>query len=194
MEAHHSSAAQDPNLPPLPEDERILLLLGLLTSQDRHGYEINDFIEHQLACVTDLKKATAYQLLDRLEQHELITSRAVQHGQRPTRKVYALTGSGHAHFMRLLTAQLREEEPLILPGNVPIMFCEHLPLPERLSALEERIGKLEARLKTYDYLLSKVSLTTGVGLSMERIQAVTQADLVWMKDLLGRWQAEQPQK
>lgn len=191
MEAHpHPTPQGAANLPPLPEDERILLLLGMLTSQDRHGYEINDFIEHQLSCVTDLKKATAYQLLDRLEQHELIVSHAEQHGQRPTRKVYTLTGAGHAHFKRLLLAQVREEAPLILPGNIPIMFCEHLTQQERLDALAERIGKLETRLKLYEHLLSSFSVTTGVGLAMERIRALTQADLDWMQHLLERWQTE----
>jgi hypothetical protein len=32
-------------------DERILLLLGLLTTQSQHGYQINEFIEHNLGRV-----------------------------------------------------------------------------------------------------------------------------------------------
>lgn len=99
------------SLPPLPEDERVLLLLGLLTEQDRHGYEINDFIEHTLHNVIRLNKATAYQLLDRLEQHGLVASRLEQHGQRPNRKVYHLTPGGQDKFQAMLAAQLAAEEP-----------------------------------------------------------------------------------
>lgn len=177
-------------LPPLPEDERVLLLLGLLTSQDRHGYEMNDFIERQLSCVTDLKKATAYQLLDRLEQHGLIESRLEQHGQRPSRKVYALTPAGHAHFMRLLRAQIRQEEALILPGNVPIMFCEHLPPDELQAALSERMAKLEQRLALYERMMEFPQLTAGVRLALSRIDALTRADLSWIQ----HWAAPRPDR
>lgn len=172
------------DLPPLVADERILLLLGLLTAQDRHGYEINDFIEHNLHNVIHLKKATAYQLLDRLEQHGLIESRIEQHGLRPNRKVYALTDAGRAHFLELLTTQLAEEEPLILTGNVPIMFCEHLPDAERLSALRARHAALGQRLAFYERL--KMPCTTGVGIAMERIHALTQADYDWLGSLIVR--------
>lgn len=178
--------AQSTHLPPLPEDERILLLLGLLTAQDRHGYEINDFIENQLHCVTDLKKATAYLLLDRLEQHDLIHSRIEQQSLKPNRKVFTLTAQGHAHFLKLLATQLRQEEPLILPGNIPVMFHEHLTPEDQRAALQERLEKLEQRLKSYEFLLSRVSLTTGVGLATQRIQVLTQADLDWTHQLLQR--------
>ncbi len=173
------------SLPPLPDDERVLLLLGLLTSQERHGYEINDFIERQLGCVIDLKKATAYQLLDRLEQHALIASHTVQHGARPTRKVYRLTEEGHAHFLKLLAAQLRHEEILIVPGSVSIMFCEHLPAAERLTALRERLTKLEARVAIQERLLELPELTGGVKLSTARILALTRADLEWLRGWVG---------
>lgn len=180
------------HLPPLPEDERVLLLLGLLTSQDRHGYEMNEFIERQLSCVTDLKKATAYQLLDRLEQHALIESHAEQHGARPTRKVYRLTAAGHDHFLRLLRAQIREEEGLILPGNVPIMFCEHLPSDELLTALRERIEKLEQRLALYERMIDFPQLTDGLRRALSRIDALTRADLAWMQHWAAQVQTPQP--
>lgn len=172
------------SLPPLPDDERVLLLLGLLTEQQRHGYEINEFIERQLECVIHLKKATAYQLLERLEGYGLIVSHTEQHGGRPTRKVYGITEQGRAHFDRLLQRQLAHEEILVVPGSVPIMFCEQVPAAERLAALREREDKLAKRLDSYAELLARVPLTDGVRLAMERIQALTQADLDWTRRLL----------
>ena len=56
-------------------DERTLLLLGMLRIESQHGYQLNEFIEHNLGRVTDMKKPTAYALLDRLEQSGAITSR-----------------------------------------------------------------------------------------------------------------------
>ncbi|KHF35170.1 Transcriptional regulator PadR-like family protein [Paenibacillus sp. P1XP2] len=49
-------------------DERELLVLGLLMTQSQHGYQINDFIERNLGQVSDMKKATAYAILKRLDK------------------------------------------------------------------------------------------------------------------------------
>lgn len=165
-------------IPPLPEDERTLLLLGLLTAQDRHGYEINDFIEHNLQHVIELKKATAYQLLERLEQHGLVNSRIERHGQRPNRKVYHLTHAGQDRFLSMLGTQLRQEEPLMLNGNVPVMFSENMNREDLLSRLEERLAKLEARVTLYDSL--STPCTPGVGLALRRIHHLTRADRDWL--------------
>lgn len=177
-------------IPPLPEDERTLLLLGLLTAQDRHGYEINDFIEHNLQNVIALKKATAYQLLERLEQHGLVESRIEQHGHRPSRKVYHLTAAGQARFEVMLTTQLRQEEPLILTGNVPVMFSENMNREELLSSLQERLAKLEARVRLYDSF--STPCTPGVGLALRRIHHLTRADRDWLQATLR--ELRQPQE
>lgn len=177
------------SLPPLPEDERVLLLLGLLTEQDRHGYEINDFIEHTLHNVIRLNKATAYQLLDRLEQHGFVASRLEQHGQRPNRKVYHLTLGGQEKFQAMLAAQLAAEEPLILTGNVPVMFSEHLPRPEALAALRTRLQELEQRLAAYEAM--RLPCTAGVGLALDRIYHLTRADRDWLAGVVARMAKEE---
>ncbi len=46
--------------------DRKLLLLGLLRMQDMHGYQINDFIDAFLAVCVDVKKPTAYYLLNKM--------------------------------------------------------------------------------------------------------------------------------
>ena len=48
--------------------ERQLLLLGLLRREDMHGYRLNEFIERDMAFCTDVKKPTAYYLLDKLAE------------------------------------------------------------------------------------------------------------------------------
>lgn len=174
-------------LQPLPDDERTLLLLGLLTAQDRHGYEINDFIEHNLQNVISLKKATAYQLLERLEQHGLVESRIEQHGQRPSRKVYHITAQGQERFGEMLLAQLQQEEPLILTGNVPVMFSENLALGTLLAGLRERLAQVESRLARY--AVKSMPCTPGVGLAMSRIHALTRADRDWLTDTIGQLEA-----
>lgn len=164
--------------PSLPEDERVLLLLGLLSTQARHGYEMNDFIEHNLGQVIHLKKATAYQLLERLEQHGLIESHTEQHGLRPTRKVYHITGAGREHFRQMLTAQLRQQEPLILSGNIPVMFAESLSVSDLLVGLRERQEQLAERLESQEQ--DSLPGPAGVNLALQRIHHLTRADYQWL--------------
>src|SRR5690606_5170873 len=66
-------------------DERELLLLGLLRAQSQHGYQINEFIEKNLRRVTDMKKATAYAILDRLARDGHAVTHREQEGNRPPR-------------------------------------------------------------------------------------------------------------
>lgn len=172
-----------------PADDRALLLLGLLISQDRHGYEINDFIEQQLHFVTDLKKATAYQLLGTLERHGLVESRLEQHGARPSRRVYHLIPAGHAHFQTLLAEHLRAQDALILQGNIPVMFSEHLAPAERLSALEARLSAVEGHLHFYDAMT--FPFPDGVRLALARLRALTVADRDWLRDTVRHLRAAQ---
>lgn len=172
-----------------PEDERALLLLGLLMAQDRHGYELHEFIEHNLGQVLPLKKATAYQLLDRLAASGLVVTRSEQHGLRPSRRVYALNAAGRRYFHELLARHLSREEALILPGNVPIMFSEHLPRGAVIAGLRERLAKLEARQAIYaGYTFP---FPEGVALAIDRIRALTQADRDWLAATLQRLEAEE---
>ncbi len=71
-------------------DERSLFLLGILMVQSAHGYQINDFIEKNLIQVTDMKKATAYALLERMSRSGLVTVHTEQEGNRPPRKVFSI--------------------------------------------------------------------------------------------------------
>ena len=178
-----------PSTSTFPEDERVLLLLGLLMAQDRHGYELHDFIEHNLGHVLPLKKATAYQLLDRLESRGLVDTRSEQHGQRPNRKVYALNGAGREYFHGLLARHLSREEALILPGNVSIMFSEHLPRGAVIAGLRTRLAKLEARQAIYAGY--SFPFPEGVALAIERIRALTQADRDWLAATIERLEEQE---
>jgi DNA-binding PadR family transcriptional regulator len=53
--------------------DRQLLLLGLLRRQEMHGYQLNEFIEEKMHSCIDLKKPTAYYLLDKLAQAVLMS-------------------------------------------------------------------------------------------------------------------------
>lgn len=175
------------NLTPAPDDpdnERILLLLGLLSVQNRHGYELHEMIDRQLQHIIQLKKTTAYQLLGRLEAHGLIRSYPEAHPQRPKRKVYALTESGTALFHAMLSRHMEEQARLLLPSNVPILFAEQMKHADLLLALRRRLATVEAHLAFYDSFTFPFPF--GVGLAIGRIRALTAADRDWLQQTIEK--------
>lgn len=160
--------------------ERELLLLGLLRKRDMHGYQLSEFLETHLAMFFDIKKATAYNLLGKMEGKGWVTSREEQEGKRPPRKVYAITPEGEALFQELLRAALPEYRRAAFPGNVPILFMDALPAEEledlllqRRDAIRERIVALETHLDHVGHPLFDHQLL------------ILQAELKWLEDLVG---------
>ena len=66
--------------------ERELLLLGLLRKREMHGYQLSEFMETHVGIFFDLKKATAYNLLGKMEGKGWVRSREEQEGKRPPRR------------------------------------------------------------------------------------------------------------
>ncbi len=166
-------------------DERTLLLLGMLRIESQHGYQLNEFIEHNLGRVTDMKKPTAYALLERLERSGAIASRLEQEGSRPPRKVYTITEKGQTLFHRLLRETLASATPYIIAGDVGLMFLDALPISEALPLLQRRLDAVREQVEQ----LSKVpahKIGLGVDLAIEHQLVLLRADETWLTDLIQR--------
>jgi DNA-binding PadR family transcriptional regulator len=123
-----------------------LLLLGLLRQQNMHGYQLYEFIDRDLPVCTDLKKPTAYYLLNKMAEEALITEDHVQEGNRPPRRVYSLTDKGEAEYQRLLRLNLADYSPAYFGGDAGLAFMDTLDLPEASSLLEQRRSALAKEL------------------------------------------------
>jgi DNA-binding PadR family transcriptional regulator len=166
-------------------DERVLLLLGILRGQSQHGYQINELIERDLAHVTDMKKPTAYALLDRLEQSGAVSVHTEREGARPPRKVYAITPVGEARFMGLLRANLAEADRVTTAGDIGLMFLDALPREEGLDLLRRRLARIDERIVLYEQAPHH-SMGLGVTLTIERHLALLRADRAWLEGALER--------
>ena len=159
--------------------ERELLLLGLLRKREMHGYQLSEFMETHLALFFDIKKATAYNLLGKMEEKGWVSSREEQEGKRPPRRVFAITPEGEDLFQELIRDALPEYRRPAYPGNVPILFMDALPSSEReelldlrRDAIRERMVALETHLDHVDHPLFDHQLL------------ILQAELEWVKSLL----------
>jgi len=74
-------------------------ILGLLAQKPRHGYELRAAFEAVIGgdANWEVKPAQIYTTLERLEEAGLVErSSDLGEGDEPSRRVYAVTGSGHA--------------------------------------------------------------------------------------------------
>jgi DNA-binding PadR family transcriptional regulator len=166
-------------------DHHALLLLGLLKNQAQHGYQLNDFIEKNLARVTNLKKATAYALLERLRESGLVAVKLEQEGNRPPRKVYAITQNGETEFLELLRTELCNAEPISSPESTALMFMNELKRDERVACLNTRLEQLELHIKNLEQIPAHKS---AVNLALERQLVLLKADRDWLMGVLENQQ------
>ncbi len=120
-----------------------LLLLGVLKNQSRHGYSLLEFIDRNAGELVGLSRATAYQVLRRLERRAWAVATTEQVGNRPPRRVYAITAAGEARFAELLRTGLAGEAARRPQADVAIMFMDQLPPAERGQALRIRLQRAE---------------------------------------------------
>jgi PadR family transcriptional regulator PadR len=74
------------------------IILKLLQDSDKYGYEITKLIYEQSDHQYELKEATMYSSLKRLEQDGHITSYWGDETQGGRRKYYSITASGQAQY------------------------------------------------------------------------------------------------
>ena len=127
--------------------ERKLLLLGLIRMQEMHGYQINEFIDTHLGTSIQLKKPTAYKLLEAMTEDGWIMYREEQAGKYPTRRVYSITPKGDAAFQQLLRENLAEYKPVSYMNSIGVIYLDALPAEESASLLSQRRQEVEKFIK-----------------------------------------------
>lgn len=162
--------------------ERQLLLLGLLRRQEMHGYQINEFIDEQMAFCVDLKRSTAYYLLERLRHEGYVTEEAERTGNRPERRVYRITPAGETHFQALLRANLATYTPPTYANDIGLIFHHHLPPAEVRTLLETRRQNILAHQQKLKNLAT-VLPTDHLAIIRHHLIHVT-AELDWIEEQL----------
>lgn len=118
--------------------ERKLLLLGMLRSSSMYGYQINEMIDAHLGTSVNLTKPTAYRFLNQMAEEGWISFSEEQEGNRPTRRVYAITSEGESAFQDMLRNSLANFEPTASHSTIGIAFINALPPESALTLLQKR--------------------------------------------------------
>ena len=129
-------------------NDKNLLLLGILHSEDMHGYQLNQFLKHPSNAIR-IGKANAYQLLAKLEDQGFVYHVEQRDGNRPPRQVYSITPAGETEMLRLVKDQLGDYQPIDSPGSIPLNFIELIKPQEALSLLQQRQARLAVHCEAF---------------------------------------------
>lgn len=75
-----------------------LLVLSLLTQEDKYGYEIVDAVSHYV----ELSEGSIYPLLKRLQKDSLVDTYWKESTSGPPRKYYKITDTGKVSYREML--------------------------------------------------------------------------------------------
>jgi len=163
--------------------ERELLLLGLLRSQDMHGYQLHEAIDGHLGMGVQLTKPTAYRLLTNMAEDGWVTFREEQEGSRPPRRVYAITPKGEVAFQRLLRENLANYEPSDFTGHIGLAFLDELSAEEARPLLRRRRAGMEELLESTQ---AHGEHPGSLQLMLERQVHLLAAELEWLDTVIAR--------
>ncbi|NWG15278.1 MAG: PadR family transcriptional regulator [Chloroflexi bacterium] len=163
--------------------DRELLLLGLLRREDMHGYQLTEFINRNLASCVDLKKPTAYYLLDKMVEAGWITRSEEQEGSRPPRHVYQITAEGEAVFQHLLRENLSTHHPARFTDDIGLALLDALSPQEAIPLLERRRAALAAELEQARVIPPHSGAWQYV---IDHLVSHLAAELDWLENLLRR--------
>lgn len=122
-----------------------LVLLGLLSEQPRHGYDIKLEIErrHMKAWV-GITAPAIYKGLTRLEAKKDLAARHESSGVHPDRTVFSITRQGRKTFQRLIHESLRELEHPFFKLLMGFGFVHLADKDALLSSLALRLERVTA--------------------------------------------------
>ncbi|MDH5277050.1 MAG: PadR family transcriptional regulator [Gammaproteobacteria bacterium] len=142
-----SSSRGVPALLAPAQASRTLMVLGLLKSGAKHGYELHRIVVAHGSLYPDFKKPTLYHLLHRLTLQGAVQVRpeAGARGPRGERLVFTLAPKGETLFMQLLRNALSSYDASHTGFEVATAFLGWLPAAEAQLLLHNRLGVIRLR-------------------------------------------------
>lgn len=185
-----------------------LAVLGLLSEQPLHGYELKKRLSDTLGPLWGISFGSLYPALRRLERSGAIEATEAPEGgptgfvptgslkgdlaaarlrRRPragrrTRKAYRVTASGEQLFVELLADETADDERTFA---VKLSFCRHLSAAARVAFLERRRAQLTQRLAKTRRNPARSTDRYNRSLLEHRAQS-TQHDLTWIEELIAQ--------
>jgi hypothetical protein len=114
-----------------------------------------------------------------------VTFREEQEGNRPPRRVYAITPQGEVAFQRLLRENLANYQPSDFTCHIGLAFLDELSAEEALPLLHRRHAGMEELLES---TRAHGEHPGSLQLMLEHQVHLLVAELVWLESIIARLQ------
>ena len=152
-----------------------------------HGYQLNDFIESTLATCMQIKRPTAYYVLNKMQEDGWVEDMEEQEGNRPPRRIYSITAAGESAFQELLRQNLASYELVQFTGDVGLAFLGEVSAEEGVMLLQQR----------RDLIRNNLAQTQAIPLHSDSLQLTIEhqlrhltAELDWLDEVIARLEME----
>jgi PadR family transcriptional regulator AphA len=131
------------------------VLLGLLMSKPRHGYELYQEFSHELGRVWVLGLSKLYAQLKQLEEAGLVEAHMEPQPSRPARKVYHLTPEGRAVFLEWVRQPTPYLRHLRVEFLARLYFFRLLELDGLDGLVARQQAVCQAQIERFDWLAAE---------------------------------------
>ncbi|MEX2080872.1 MAG: PadR family transcriptional regulator [Dehalococcoidia bacterium] len=164
-------------------------VLALLTLRPMHGYEMARYFSSDLAEVCPLEQGLLYSYIRNIEARGLIAATEERVGNRPPRKVHALTAEGRA----AASEWLRQPVPRIRQARLELLVKLYI-LQGTPGAESDLVARQLAVFELYrDRGAAMVAERSGFArlVAASRLSAA-EATLAWLRDYAANLARPQP--
>lgn len=172
-------------------------LLGILSQQERHGYDLKSAFDDRVGDFWSLNYGQIYSTLDRLEREGMVEWHEEPQERRPDRKIYRITPKGRRELEEWLTEPVGRARALRDELFIKLLFLDPSN-PEPIVNLIQEQKRVYLRhmqkLTQRKYELSKRPDRSDAMMTELLIDAAlfhAEADIRWItmteEKLLERW-------
>ncbi|MDI6100191.1 PadR family transcriptional regulator [Actinoplanes sp. NEAU-A12] len=164
------------------------VVLALLAKEPSHGYELRARLREALGPLGEAMNAgQIYVTLTRLEKAGLLAvETSADGGDRPDRKVYALTADGQQRVAEWI-AEVAWPRPDLAEFHLKLVAAASAGLADPLTVVDTQRRELLRRLHDAQRAAIAATAQEGAALLLEGVVLRLQADLRWLEACERHW-------
>lgn len=161
-----------------------LIILGLLSKKDMHGYEIIKKINDEMTNFCDIKIGSIYFAINNLLKHELIESKGIIKGKKePDKTIYGITEKGKEQYVKTLRQSFLKTYAGRYPIDIALHFKDDLQDTDYRRIIADKVYITERVVETIKTLLNEEEDNTKKLILKHQLMH-QKCELDWLNSLL----------
>ena len=165
-----------------------IIILRLLASKDRYGYELDRLIEeNRMRSWADIGFSSIYHVLNKLEGKSLLSSYSVKEPGSPKRKMYSISEQGKTTLREEVLRMLETPADFHDDFTVGLVSSDILGEGEFFHYLRGYRSHLEEKKRFYRQEIPQESRRKRrVAMAIDRFTKLIEAEIEWIDRQLAR--------